>query len=157
MIGFDSFRCTRPQPSCRFMHGKQKKKWTKRITQYVNVENPNVGKTTAAHRLQKITMRERLQRWKHRGNDLLHPFLATRGDYNGGNDLCLSHSHALSIHSYMHTIQLMMFNNSNCFALSHIDRHMNFGLFTHMAPRGSLTDIYICVPFQSVGRITTGP
>ena len=31
-------------------------------TQNVNVENPNMGKTTAAHRLQDVTMRG-LQRW----------------------------------------------------------------------------------------------
>ena len=38
----------------------------------ISVENPNVGKTTAAHRLQKIPLyvRDTMSR-KHRGNDLL--------------------------------------------------------------------------------------
>ena len=47
-------------------------------TQNVNVENPNVGKTTAAHRLQNITMSENTEMGKQRGNDLLSPFFATR-------------------------------------------------------------------------------
>ena len=48
-------RYTRPQPSHRIKHTKKQK--MKESTQDVNVENPNVGKTTAAHRPQNVTMR----------------------------------------------------------------------------------------------------
>ena len=34
---------------------------------------------------------------------------------------------------------------------------MTFGLFTHMAPRGSLEHIHICVPSNQPRKVTTGP
>ena len=57
-------------------------------TQEVNVENPKLGgKTTAAHRLQTVTMYECTKQWVHGGNDLGLTIFATGGDYNRGNDL----------------------------------------------------------------------
>ena len=62
----------------------------------INVENPNVGKTTTAHRLQKIALYERnTMSRKHRGNDLLSSSLATHGGYNEEATTSLSLSHAL--------------------------------------------------------------
>ena len=55
----------------------EKQKW-KRVHKMFNMENPNVGKTTAAHRLQKITMREEYRDREAQSNNLLHPFFATR-------------------------------------------------------------------------------
>ena len=67
--------------------------------------------------------------------------------YNGGNDLSLCHYTQLrAIHIYQ---QPIMFNNINYFALSHIYTHMTFGLFTHMAPRGSLRTHSRMCPFQT--------
>mgnify|MGYP000594911800 CR=1 FL=1 len=52
MIGIDSLRSARPQPSSRFMHRKQKIQMNKEETQDVYVETQMWEKTTAAHKLQ---------------------------------------------------------------------------------------------------------
>ena len=80
-----------------------------------------------------------------------------RGGYNGGNDLSTL-SLSVSIHSYaLYTYNYKkVFNHINCFALSHIYTHMTFGLFTHVAPRGSLEHIHICVPSNRSGGSPPG-
>ena len=62
----------------------------------INVENPNVGKTTAAHRLQKIALYERnTTSRKHRGNDLLSSSLSPHAAVTTRRQRPLSLSHAL--------------------------------------------------------------
>ena len=68
----------------------------------VNVETPNRGKTTAALRLQNITITG-LQQW---GTEATTSFSLSSppGSYNRGNDLFISLSHSHSVHSYaLHT------------------------------------------------------
>ena len=108
-------------------------------------------KTTAAHKLQKIPMREDYNDGSTEATTSCTSILP-RGGYNGGNDLSLSHS--------LYTVMLCTHNNAtttpNVFAPSHIYTHMTFRLFTHMAPRGlTRTHSRMC-PFQPVGRISTG-
>ena len=110
----------------------------------MNVENPNMGKTTAAHGLQNITMRG-LQRWGTK--TMISCSLASlTGGYNRGNDLFLSLT--LSNSTQLHSVtNIHNFTTTyHSFALSHIYTHMTFGLFTHIAPGGSLEHIHICVP-----------
>ena len=88
-------------------------------SQYVNVE------TTATHRLQKITMRGmNTTKGKHRGNDLSHPFFATRRLQWRQRPLYLSLSLTLTLSLYTVTLctptTTKVFNNINCFPLSHI-------------------------------------
>ena len=70
-------------------------------TQNVNVENPNMGKTTVAHGLQDITMRG-IQRWGTE-TTISCSLPSPTGGYNRGNNLFLSLSHALctQLHSIM--------------------------------------------------------
>ena len=102
------------------------------------VENPNVGKTTAVHRLQTITMIVNVcTTVKLRGNDLELTIFAT----GGGNTqrqrpLTLSLSIALftlaptrvAIHNEQHYC-----SSNKQFALGHIYTNMTFGLFTNIA------------------------
>ena len=116
------------------------------------------GKTTTAHKLQKITMRG-IQRGENTEATTSCTPSSPHGGYNGGNNLFLSHTHTLTLllytgSRYSHNTTIM-FHTSTVFALSHIYTHMTFKLFTHMAPRGSLEHIHMC-PFQLVGKITTG-
>ena len=102
---YDSFRYTRPQPSCLIKHRKTrmkrdisstKQKW--KSTQDVSVENPNLGKTTAALRLQDITMWG-LQWWGTE-TTISCSLASPTGGYNIGNDLFLSLSLTLSVYRY---------------------------------------------------------
>ena len=70
----------------------------KESAQDVNVENPNMGKTTATHALQKknVTMRG-IQRWGTE-TTISCSLPSPTGGYNGGNDLFLSLS--LTVHCY---------------------------------------------------------
>ena len=67
---------------------------------------------------------------------------------------------SLSLYTVTHTMHIQLqkvFNNNlNCFALTHIYTHMTFGLFTHMAPMGSLGHIYVCVPSNRSGGSPPG-
>ena len=81
------------------------------------------------------------------------------GGYNGGKNLFLSLTHSHSIHkSALYTYNYKSVQQpQTIFALSHIYTHMTFGLFTHMAPRGSLERIHVCVPSNRLREVTTGP
>ena len=50
----------------------------------------------------------------------------------------------------------MTLQQLNKFVLSHIYTNMTFKLFTHVAPRGSLEHIHICVPSNRSGRSPPG-
>ena len=53
------------------MHRKNKNKENyEERTQVFNVENPNVGKTMAVHKLQNTLYVRGIQQWKRKGNDL---------------------------------------------------------------------------------------
>ena len=67
-------------------------------------------KTTATHRLQKITLYKRnTMSRKHRGNNLLSSSLATRGGYNEEATTSLSLSFSLSLCvSLAHSVQLTL-------------------------------------------------
>ena len=115
----------------------------------VNMENPNVGKTTSSPQTAEYTMREEYSDREHRGNDLLHPFFATRWLQWRQRPLCLSLALSLTfLHSFSRYSHNAPTNYIHKLALSHIYTHMTFKLFTHIAPRGSLEHIHICIPFS---------
>ena len=71
MLGFASIRFTRPQPSSRLMHRKNKNKENnEERSQVFNVENPNVVKATTVHKLQNTLYVRGIQPWRRKGNDL---------------------------------------------------------------------------------------
>ena len=75
---------------------------------------------------------------KHRGNDLLHPFFATRRLRWRQQPLYLSLS--LCLYTQLRSVHIQLQNvqqHNYVFALSHIYTHMTFVLFTHMAPKGA--------------------
>ena len=118
-----------------------------------------MGKTTAAHGLQDVTMRG-LQRWSTE-TTISCSLASPTGGYNRGNDLFLSISLSLSL--YTTTMYINIRNTSSLqhthfyrVALSHIDTNMTFGLFTHIAPGGCLEHIHICVPSSRSGRLPPG-
>ena len=85
---------------------------------------------------------------KHRGNDLLHPFFATRRLQWRQRPLSLSLS--VTIHSYTHTIQLIMFNNINCFCPKSYLYTYDFRAIYTYGPKGlTRTHSRMC-PFQPV-------
>ena len=102
-----------------------------------------MGKTTAAHGLQSITMRG-IQRWGTE-TTISCSLASPTGGYNRGNDLFLSHTHTLC--TQLHSISTLHITY-NKFALSHIYTNMTFGLFTKYGPSGlSGTYSHIC-PFH---------
>ena len=114
-----------------------------------------MGKTTAPHGLQDITMRG-LQRW---GTETTIPcsLASPTGGYNRGNDLFLTLSRSVTVHSYTHTQKYMTFQQHyNKFSLSHIYTNMTFELFTPVAPRGALEHIHIFVSSNNSGRSPSG-
>ena len=115
-----------------------------------------MGKTTAAHRLQNITMRG-LQRWGTE-TTISCSLASPTGGYNRGNDLFLSHtlSNCTQLRSLTNIHNSTTTTNFNKFALSHIYTNMTFGLFTHIAPGLSLEHIHICVPSNRSGRLLPG-
>ena len=122
----------------------------------VNVENPNVGKTTSNPQTAEYTMREEYSDREHRGNDLLHPFFATRWLQWRQRPLSLSLALSNLFTKFPHYSHNAPTNYIHKLALSHIYTHMTFGLFTHIAPRGSLEHILICVPSSQSGRLPPG-
>ena len=148
------FTSTRPQPSRPIMHKKTeiKEKEEREGTQNVNVENPIVGKTTAAHRLQKITMREELRDMEAQRQRPLFPLLRhTAVTIEETTSFSLSLSlYTVTLYSH-NTTSTTMFNLHNRVALSHIYTHMTFRLFTHIAPGSSQAHIHICVHFGREG------
>ena len=123
-------------------------------TQNVNVENPNMGKTTGAHRLQDITMRG-IQRWGTETTISCYLFFANRRLQQRQRPLSLSLSRCTQLRS-LTNIRNTTLQHSIKFALSHIYTNMTFGLFTHIAPGGSLEHIHICVPSSRSGRLPPG-
>ena len=106
-------------------------------------KNPNMGKTTATHGLQNITMRG-LQRWGTE-TTISCSLASPTGSNNRGNELFLSLSLMLSVHSYSQdktyiTLQQPLINYSNKFALRHIYIHMTFRLFTHIVRNSTKTE-----------------
>ena len=93
---------------------RHRKTVMKEIAQNVNVENPNMGKTTAAHGLQSITMRG-IQRWGTE-TTISCSLASPTGGYSRGNDLFLS-SLSLCIQlrsTWTCVIQLYNNNNKDC-------------------------------------------
>ena len=87
------------------MHRKTERKEEKRGYTNVNVENPNVGKkTTSSPQTAEYTVREEYIDREHRGNDLLHPFFATRWLQWRQRPLSLTHTHSLYIYSALYNI-----------------------------------------------------
>ena len=113
------------------------------------MENPNVGKTTSAHRLQDVTMRG-LQNGAQRQRSLA-PFLRQRAVTTEATT-----SFTLSLSLALYTVTLYTHNTITTLqphvkvALSHIYTNMNFGLFTYVAPR-ALWNIFTYL-FLSAGR-----
>ena len=85
----------------------------------------------------------------HRDNDLLLPCFANRRLQQRQRPLSLSLCH--SVYSTQYNIF-----HTNKFALCHIYTNMTFRLFTHIAPRGSLEHIHICVPSSQSGKLPPG-
>ena len=78
MIGSDSFLCTRPQPSSRFMHSNRKSTKGKKEDTQILTWKPKCGEKPRQPTSCRIHYERMLQRWKHRGNDLLHLYFTTR-------------------------------------------------------------------------------
>ena len=123
-------------------------------TQDVNVENPNVGKTTAAHRLQNTLWERSTTTRIHRGNDLLSsssPHAAVTVEATTSVSVSLSLS--LSVHllyncstttDYNNNTTTTFINTMKVCALSHIYTYMTF------------RHIYICVLLNRSKPIGTG-
>ena len=143
------------------MHKEDRNEQGRENTHDVNVENPNVGKTTAAHRLEKITMREEYNDGESTEATTSCTPSSPHGGYNEAttsSSLSLSHTHTHTHSRYTvtHYTTNTTTINTLVFDLSHIYTHMTFGLFTHMAPRGSQEHIYICVPSNRSGGLPPG-
>ena len=136
LIGSDSFLwCTRPQPSSRLCTENRKSTNGRENTQILTWKpkmwekprQPTSCRNTLWGRYRKLK--------KHRGNDLtLLP-----SPHGGYNEATTSVSLSLSLSLCTRAIQLLTKNatTTKMFALSHIYTYMTFGLFIHMAPRGS--------------------
>ena len=139
LLEIDSLRCTRPQPSNRSMHRKTEMNKRREDTQDVNVETQMWEKPRQPTDCKEDTMRDGYNNGE-----------STHDGYNGGNDLSLSLCHTLSLYTVTHTLYNQQCSTTlNCFALSHIYTHVTFRLFTHMAPRGSLEHIHVCIPSKT--------
>ena len=69
-IRFNSLHSATTEQSVNAHKKTRTKKKNEERTQVFNVENPNVGKTTAVHKLQNTLYVRGIQQWKRKGNDL---------------------------------------------------------------------------------------
>ena len=99
LSGIDSLLCTRPQPSSRFMHRKQK--WTKEErTHRILTWKPKCGKKPRQHtECRMITMREENSNGESTEATTFCTPSSPHGGYNGGNDLFLSLSLSLTFYT----------------------------------------------------------
>ena len=114
-------------------------------------KNHNDGKNHGSPQAAEYTMREKVTMEETQRQRPLAPLLRNTTVTMGATT---SFSLSLSIHSFRSVhIQLQKCSTTtNCFALSHIYTHMTFGLFTHVASRGSLAHIHVCVSSKPVQR-----
>ena len=118
------------------------------------MENPTiVGKTTTAHRLQKITMR-RIQQWGNIEAMTSCTPSSPHGGYDGGNDLSISLSLTLSVY----TVTLCTHTTTKCSTTQLCIRPKSYlytydfrAIYTYGPKRGSQEHIYICVPSNRSG------
>ena len=93
----------------------------------------------------------------HRDNDLLLPSFANGRLQQRQRPPSLSLSHSLyTVTMYINIRNTTSLQHTHKFALSHIYTNMTFELFTHIARRGFLEHIHICVPFSRSGRLPPG-
>ena len=137
MIGFDSLRSARPQPSSRFMHRKpETMKQARDEYTYINVETQmwekprqstncriHYGRGVQQRGYTEATTSCPLLRHTRRLQLRQRPHTHT-----------LSLSHAVSVHTrYTTYLQQKQQLYIMFFALSHIYTYMTFGLFTHVS------------------------
>ena len=91
-----SLRLATTKLTTRITENRKYTRTPRENAQDVSVENPNVGKTTAVHRLQTITMMKYTTMMKLRGNDLELTTFATGGG-NTMEEATTSLSHSLSL------------------------------------------------------------
>ena len=145
-----------------FIHRKREmKRDTKerKNTQEVNVENPKLGeKTTAAHRLQTITMWEcttvsslRQRPRAHKSSPQVAVTIEATTSFSLSLSLCtVTHSH------FLHQQEKSQRpTHSKRLALSHIYTNMTFRLFTNIATMGSQKHIYEYVSSSGSYRVCT--
>ena len=114
-----------------------------------------MGNTTAVHGLQDVTMRglQRLGTETTISCSLASP----AGGYNRGNDLSISLSlYTVTLYINIRNTTSTTHSHNNKVSLSHIYTNMTFGLFSHIAPGGSLEHIHIFVPSSRSGRLPPG-
>ena len=71
------------------------------------------GKNHGSPQTAKYTMMRRIQRWEHKGNDLLHPLPSPHATVTqGGNYLFLTCSHSLSLSLTLYTTNFTTCNNN---------------------------------------------
>ena len=140
------------------MHRKQEiNKWKREYTD-INVETQMWEKPRQPTSC-RIHYERRLQRWKHRGNDLLHLYFATRWLQwrQRPLSLSLSLSHSVSIHSYaLYTYNYKSVQQHKLFCPKSYLYTYDFRAIYTYGPKGlTRTHSRMC-PFQPVGKITTG-
>ena len=96
------------------------------------------GKNHGSPQTAEYTMMRRIQRWEHKGNDLLHPLSSPHVAVTTRRQLPLSLSLTLCT-TTLYQISTTSQPLKVC-ALSHIYTYMTFGLFTQMSTPIGRTD-----------------
>ena len=112
-----------------------------------------MGKTTGAHNLHTFTMSRKCKTTREqRGNDLSLSLFAWR-QLQQRISLYIALSLSFALYNSCNNATIMATTLPKLFALGHIYSNMNLGLFTNIAPMGSLEHIYIYVPSSGSHRV----
>ena len=133
------------------MHRKQKINKGREDTQILTWK-PKCGKNHDSPHAAEYTMREKYNNGRTQRQRPLSPLFRRTAVTMRQQPLSLSLSHSLYSYALCTYNYKSVQQQQTVFALSHIYTHMTFGLFTHMAPRGSLGHIHECVSPKPVRR-----
>ena len=101
----------------------------------------NSGKNHGSPQTAEYTMMRRLQRWEHKGKDLLHPLSSPHATVTTRRQLPLSLPLSITRFVQLLFTKYQQPTTKMC-ALSHIYTYMTFGLFTQMSTPIGRTDRY---------------
>ena len=93
----------------------------------------NSGKNHGSPQTAEYTMMRRLQRWEHKGKDLLHPLSSPHATVTTRRQLPLSLPLSITRFVQLLFTKYQQPTTKMC-ALSHIYTYMTFGLFTYLSP-----------------------
>mgnify|MGYP000114258207 CR=1 FL=1 len=141
MIGFDSLRSARPQPSSRFMHRKpETMKQARDEYTYINVETQMWEKPRQSTNC-RIHYGRGIQQRGYTEATTSCPLLRhtrrlqlRQRPHTHTLSFSLSLSHAVSVHTRYTTTYNKSVQQLKMCALSHIYTYMTFGLFTYLSP-----------------------